>query len=91
MKICPKVHTRSLLIGMGYPPYLRARSGETHLEREEKEASRIYLVFKLYKDNSCEKELQRYTWDVKNLVGLNRIGRSFPISLIDLLKKARTK
>lgn len=32
-----------------------------------------------------------FTWDVKNLVGLNKIGRFFPISLIDLLKKARTK
>ena len=87
----PKVYTRSQLIGMGYPPYLKARSDETDLEREEKEASRIYLVFKLYKDNSCEKELRQYIWDVKDLVGLNRIGRSFPISLVDLLKKAKTK
>lgn len=87
----PKVYTRAQLVKMGYPPYLKASSGETDLEREEKEASRIYLVFKLYKDNSCEKELRQYTWDVKDLVGLNRIGRSFPISLVDLLKKAKTK
>lgn len=32
-----------------------------------------------------------FTWDVKNLVGLNTIVRSFPISLVDLLKKGRTK
>jgi len=79
------------LVKMGYPPYLKARSSETDLEREERDANRIYLVFKLYKDNSCEKELRQYTWDVKDLVGLNRIGRSFPISVVDLLKKAKTK
>ena len=85
----PKVYTRSQLLDMGYPPYLKARSGEIDLEREEKEANRIYLMFKLYKDNSCEKELRQYTWDVEELVGLNKIGRSFPISLVDLLKKAK--
>lgn len=87
----PKVYTRAQLVKMGYPPYLKAWSSETDLEREERDANRIYLVFKLYKDNSCEKELRQYTWDVKDLVGLNRIGRSFPISLVDLLKKAKQR
>lgn len=87
----PKVYTRSQLINMGYPQYMKSASNEVDTEREEIEANRIYLLFKLYKDNSCEKELQKYTWDIKDLVGLNRIGRSFPISLVDLLKKAKTK
>lgn len=87
----PKVYTRSQLVKMGYPPYLKAWSGEIDHNREERDANRIYLVFKLYKDNSCEKELRQYTWDVKDLVGLNRIGRSFPISLVDLLKKAKQR
>lgn len=87
----PKVYTRSQLINMGYPQYMKSASNEVDTEREKKEANRIYLLLKLYKDNSCEKELQQYTWDIKDLVGLNRIGRSFAISLVDLLKKAKTK
>ena len=90
-KIGPKVYTRAQLIKMGYPPYLKSRSEEIDLEREEKDANRIYLTFKLYQDNSCEKELRQYTWDVEELVGLNRIGRSFAISLVDLMKLAKMK
>lgn len=90
-KIGPKVYTRAQLIKMGYPPYLKSRSEEIDLEREEKDANRIYLTFKLYQDNSCEKELRQYTWDVEELVGLNKIGRSFAISLVDLMKLAKMK
>jgi hypothetical protein len=77
---------------MGYPQYLKEGTSEVDFEREEKEANRIYLVFNLYKDNSCEKEYQQYKWDAVALAGkFTRIGRSFPISLVDLLKKGRTK
>ena len=62
------------------------------IELEKKEANRIYLVFKLFKDNNCEKEYQQYSWSAVELVGnYNNIGRSFPIKLVKLLKKARTK
>ena len=88
----PKVYTRAQLISMGYPQYLKEGTSEVDFEREEKEANRIYLVFNLYKDNSCEKEYQQYKWDAVALAGkFTRIGRSFPISLVDLLKKAKQR
>ena len=88
----PKVYTRAQLLSMGYPPYLKSGSSEVDTELEKKEANRIYLVFKLFKDNNCEKEYQRYSWSAVELVGnYNNIGRSFPINLVKLIKKARTK
>ena len=88
----PKVYTRAQLISMGYPPYLKYGSSEVDTELERKEANRIYLVFKLFKDNNCEKEYQQYSWSAVELVGnYNNIGRSFPINLVKLIKKARTK
>ena len=88
----PKVYTRAQLIRMGYPPYLKPGTSEVDTELERKEANRIYLVFKLFKDNNCEKEYQQYSWSAVELVGnYKNIGRSFPINLVKLLKKARTK
>lgn len=56
-----------------------------HLLSESAKSLTDYFDFKF----SVNRDV--FTWDVKNLVGLNTIGRSFPISLVDLLKKGRTK
>ena len=86
------VYTRAQLIRIGYPPYLKPGTSEVDTELERKEANRICLVIKLFKDNNCEKEYQQYSWSAVELVGnYNNTGRSFPINLVKLIKNARTK
>ena len=52
---------------MGYPQYLK-KDGTIDTEKEQKEADRIYLVFELFKNNSAEKELQEYVWDMNRVL-----------------------
>lgn len=59
----PKIYTRAELIKMGYPQYRISGTDEIDTEREKMEANKIYLVFKLFKNNSAEKELLVYKWD----------------------------
>ena len=59
----PKIYTRAELIKMGYPQYRISGTDEIDTEREKREANKIYLVFKLFKNNSAEKELLVYKWD----------------------------
>lgn len=59
----PKIYTRAELIKIGYPQYRISGTDEIDIEREKREANKIYLVFKLFKNNSAEKELLVYKWD----------------------------
>ena len=74
---------------MGYPQYLKKGTDEIDIEKEEREANRIYLVFELFKNNSVEKELQGYTWDMKNIIWNRAMAtRAFTENLVKLIKKA---
>lgn len=59
----PKIYSRAELVKMGYPQYRISGTDEIDTEREKREANKIYLVFKLFKNNSAEKELLVYKWD----------------------------
>lgn len=82
----PKVFTRAQLIKKGYPPYLKKDTNEIDIEKEEQEANRIYLVFKLFKNNSAEKELMDYSWSDKNLW---MPEKAYPINLVKLVKQSK--
>lgn len=85
----PKVYSRAQLVKMGYPQYLKKGTDEIDIEKEEREANRIYLVFELFKNNSVEKELQGYTWDMKNIIWNRAMAtRAFTENLVKLIKKA---
>jgi len=86
----PKVFTRAQLIKQGYPPYFKIGSDEIDTEKEAAEANRIYLLFKLFKNNTAEKELQNYIWDTKDIVPKGMKRRSFTTNLVDLIRKAKT-
>ena len=58
----PKIYTRAELIKMGYPQYRISGTDEIDSAREQREANKIYLVFKLFKNNSAEKEMLAYRW-----------------------------
>lgn len=58
----PKIYTRGELIKLGYPQYKISGTDKIDTIREQKEANKIYLVFKLFKNNSAEKELLQYRW-----------------------------
>ena len=81
----PRIYTRAELIKMGYPQY--RISGTDHIDekREEEDANKIYLVFKLFKNNSAEKELLTYTW--KNLGNT----RPHTENLVKLISRADKK
>ena len=79
----PKIYTRAELIKMGYPQYRISGTDEIDTEREKREANKIYLVFKLFKNNSAEKELLVYKWD--------KLGDTRPHTenLIKLISRAK--
>ena len=81
----PKIYTRAQLIRKGYPQYKLADTDLIDHKREQKEASNIYLVFELFKNNSAEMELLDYRW--KNL------GRTRPYvtNFVSLISKAYKK
>ena len=81
----PKIYTRAQLIRKGYPQYKLADTDLIDHKREQKEASNIYLVFELFKNNSAETELLDYRW--KNL------GRTRPYvtNFVSLISKAYKK
>ncbi len=56
----PKIYTRKELTSskFNYPPY-RNKNGEVDSEKEEKESSRIYLVYDLF---PAEPEFNKYKW-----------------------------
>ena len=80
----PKVYTRTQLLKKGYPPYLKEGSNDIDIERENKEANRIYLVYELSKTNSAEKELQKYSWNIKKIFATY----TYSENLATLIKKA---
>lgn len=80
----PKVYTRRQLIDNGYPPY--RKGNVVDIEREKREANRIYLLFELFQDNSAEKELREYRWKPEQF---NQIQRTYTESLPSILKKSK--
>ena len=58
----PKIYTRAELVKMGYPQYRISGTDQIDTAREQREANKIYLVFKLFKNNSAEKEMLAYRW-----------------------------
>ena len=58
----PKIYTRAELVKMGYPQYRISGADQIDTAREQREANKIYLVFKLFKNNSAEKEMLAYRW-----------------------------
>ena len=81
----PKIYTRAQLIRKGYPQYKISGTDLIDLEREQREANKIYLVFELYKNNSSEKEFLDYRW--KNLGGT----LPYTTNLVTLISKADKK
>ena len=58
----PKIYSRAELVKMGYPQYRISGTDKIDTAREQTEANKIYLVFKLFKNNSAEDELLAYRW-----------------------------
>ena len=91
MKGGPKIYTRAELVKMGYPKYRKKNSDEIDEEREIKSAKNIYLVFSLIQRNGklwVEKEMRKYTWEVKSLALKNGlITRPYTTSLVALLQR----
>ena len=58
----PKIYTRAELVKMGYPQYRISGTDQIDTAREQREANKIYLLFKLFKNNSAEKEIHAYRW-----------------------------
>ncbi len=84
-----KVFTRAQLLKLGYPPYTD-KNGKVNHKKEKREANRIYLVFSLYKNNSAEKELLQYKWDVNDILLSSHVAaRAFPLNLVELIKRAK--
>lgn len=91
----PKVYTRAQLIGKGYPQYQKDIIGEdgssqkiVDLEKEHREAGRIYLGFDLFKVDMVEKELKNYKWNLKGLKSSPRYGHYNVVSLSELVHKS---
>ena len=81
---------------MGYPQYMKTvknEDGEDVLVvddvKEQNEAGKIYLVYELYKNNSAEKEFERYIWDVSKVLPKNLWGKPTTMKLTDLIRKAK--
>ena len=85
-----RVYSREQLIQKGYPPYLNKEDEEIDYIRESSEAHRIYLVFDLYKSNSAEKELQKYEWNLQEVIKTpNLKRRAFTMNFADLMGMAK--
>ena len=81
----PKIYTRAELVKMGYPQYRISGTDQIDIIREQREANKIYLVFKLFKNNSAEKELLAYKW--------TNLGDTRPHAenLVKLISRAKKK
>lgn len=81
----PKIYTRAELIKMGYPQYRISGTEQIDTAREQREANKIYLVFKLFKNNSAEKEMLAYRW--------TNLGDTRPHTenLVKLISRAKKK
>ena len=81
----PKIFTRAELVKMGYPQYRISGTDQIDIVREQREANKIYLVFKLFKNNSAEKELLTYKW--------TNLGDTRPHTenLVKLISRAKKK
>ena len=81
----PKIYTRAELVKMGYPQHRISGTDQIDLVREQREANKIYLVFKLFKNNSAEKELLAYKW--------TNLGDTRPHAenLVKLISRAKKK
>ena len=81
----PKIYTRAELVKMGYPQYRISGTDQIDIIREQREANKIYLVFKLFKNNSAEKELLSYKW--------TNLGDTRPHAenLVKLISRAKKK
>ena len=79
----PKIYTRAELVKMGYPQHRISGTDQIDTAREQREANKIYLVFKLFKNNSAEKEMLSYKW--------SNLGATRPYveNLITLISKAK--
>ena len=79
----PKIYTRAELVKMGYPQYKISGTDQIDTAREQRAANKIYLVFKLFKNNSAEKEMLSYKW--------SNLGATRPYveNLITLISKAK--
>lgn len=89
----PKIFTREQLIKKGYPKYIKhLKNLGTDVEivdedRERTEAARIYWVFDLYKNNTVEKELQNYQWNIQDIVPVKICKLPQTKKLSDLISK----
>lgn len=81
----PKIYTRAELVKMGYPQYRISGTDQIDTAREQREANKIYLVFKLFKSNSAEKEMLVYRW--------TNLGDTRPHTenLVKLISRAQKK
>ena len=81
----PKIYTRAELVEMGYPQYRISGTDKIDTSREQREANKIYLVFKLFKNNSAEKEMLAYRW--------TNLGDTRPHTenLVKLISRAKKK
>ena len=81
----PKIYTRAELVKMGYPQHRISGTDQIDIVREQREANKIYLVFKLFKNNSAEKELLAYKW--------TNLGDTRPHAenLVKLISRAKKK
>lgn len=81
----PKIYTRAELVKMGYPQYRISGTDQIDIIREQREANKIYLVFKLFKNNSAEKEVLAYKW--------TNLGDTRPHAenLVKLISRAKKK
>ena len=81
----PKIYTRAELVKMGYPQYKISGTDQIDSAREQREANKIYLVFKLFKNNSAEKEMLVYRW--------SNLGDTRPHTenLVKLISRAEKK
>ena len=85
------MYTRAQLIKLGYPQYLKRGSKEVDIDKEKNEANRIYLVYKLFKNNKAEDELLKYTWDLKSIIKSGKmVIRSFT-EIAKLMRLAKLK
>lgn len=96
LKKDPKVYTRAQLVDTGYPQYTKKIKQEdgTEIEvvdnnKETKEANRIYIVFELYSNNSVEKELAKYEWDVNDILHDRIKKKPKEFKLSELIRKRK--
>ena len=87
----PKVYTRAQLLRKGYPPHMKIINGESCKDDdlEQKEASRIYLVFDLFQSNDVEPEMRCYKWTISNIIPTRARFKPIIMNLAELISKKK--